>query len=249
MELAPFTLAGDPGSLTSAELANFRRIADQEGVEIAGLHWLLAVPQGLSITSPDRVTLRRTIEFGKQLTRICAELGGRYLVHGSPAQRIMSPGEEAHGRESAMVYLDAVGKAAADNDMTYIIEPLSHADTSFINEPSEARAIIEQLGCSSLATMIDCYAAAGNGHDPASIIASEIPKGNIAHIHFNDDNKRGPGQGSTDFASVVETLRSLDYSHDAAIEPFDYHPDGPLCAARAIGYLRGLLDMNGTGKS
>jgi hypothetical protein len=28
----------------------------------------------------------------------------------------------------------------------------------------------------------------------------------------------------------------------AAVEPFVYEPDGPSCAARAIGYLRGLQE-------
>jgi hypothetical protein len=28
----------------------------------------------------------------------------------------------------------------------------------------------------------------------------------------------------------------------AAIEPFVYRPDGPSCAARSIGYIRGLLE-------
>jgi hypothetical protein len=28
----------------------------------------------------------------------------------------------------------------------------------------------------------------------------------------------------------------------AAIEPFVYEPDGPACAARAIGYVRGLIE-------
>jgi hypothetical protein len=27
-----------------------------------------------------------------------------------------------------------------------------------------------------------------------------------------------------------------------AVEPFVYEPDGPTCAARAIGYLQGLLE-------
>lgn len=246
LEIAPFTLSSDPASLTSKDLAEYRRIAEGEGVEIAGLHWLLAVPDGLSITSTDRNRLGKTIGFGMRLTEICAELGGRYLVHGSPAQRVLSPGEEVRCRANAIAYFDAVGKAAADNGLTYIIEPLSRADTDFVNEPSEARTIIEALGHGSLATMIDCYAAARDCHDPARLIAREVPKGAIAHIHLNDDNKRAPGQGGTDFAAVISALLSLDYLCDAAIEPFDYHPDGPLCAARAIGYIRGLIDMCGT---
>jgi hypothetical protein len=27
------------------------------------------------------------------------------------------------------------------------------------------------------------------------------------------------------------------------VEPFDYHPDGPMSAARAIGYLAGVMEQ------
>ena len=33
-----------------------------------------------------------------------------------------------------------------------------------------------------------------------------------------------------------------DYSGDIAVEPFDYVPDGPGAAARAVGYLKGILE-------
>ncbi len=32
------------------------------------------------------------------------------------------------------------------------------------------------------------------------------------------------------------------FSGFCAVEPFDYHPDGATSAARAIGYLRGILE-------
>ena len=32
------------------------------------------------------------------------------------------------------------------------------------------------------------------------------------------------------------------YGGDVAVEPFDYVPDGPGAAARAIGYVRGVLE-------
>jgi hypothetical protein len=31
------------------------------------------------------------------------------------------------------------------------------------------------------------------------------------------------------------------------VEPFDYHPDPRTCAARAIGYLRGLKEAMANG--
>jgi D-psicose/D-tagatose/L-ribulose 3-epimerase len=32
-----------------------------------------------------------------------------------------------------------------------------------------------------------------------------------------------------------------------AVEPFDYVPDGPTCAARAIGYLKGIVEGSNRG--
>jgi hypothetical protein len=34
------------------------------------------------------------------------------------------------------------------------------------------------------------------------------------------------------------------YAGTAAIEPFIYEPDGPACAARAIGYVRGVVEAS-----
>ena len=60
-------------------------------------------------------------------------------------------------------------------------------------------------------------------------------------MHFNDPNRRGPGEGELAFAPILAALRDGGYAGDASIEPFVYQPDGPTCAARGIGYIRGIL--------
>src|SRR5262245_48428611 len=87
LEVAPFTLAPDPTQLTDAEIAGFRRAAEQNGLKIFGLHWLLVAPADLSIVSPDAAQRARTKQVMVRLVELCAALGGSYLVHGSPKQR------------------------------------------------------------------------------------------------------------------------------------------------------------------
>jgi sugar phosphate isomerase/epimerase len=41
---------------------------------------------------------------------------------------------------------------------------------------------------------------------------------------------------------VLAALERHAYAGWVAVEPFEYLPDGPACAARAIGYLRGLME-------
>ena len=70
-----------------------------------------------------------------------------------------------------------------------------------------------------------------------------LPTGLVAHIHFNDPNRRGPGEGDMKFGPIIEALAEMDYRGIAAIEPFIYEPDGPTCAAKALGYMRGALQI------
>jgi sugar phosphate isomerase/epimerase len=69
-----------------------------------------------------------------------------------------------------------------------------------------------------------------------------MPTGHIAHVQLNDPNRRGPGQGDMQFGAILEALRTNNYTGELAIEPFEYLPDGPTCAAQSIGYLKGLFE-------
>ncbi len=94
-----------------------------------------------------------------------------------------------------------------------------------------------------LRTMIDCSAAGTTEADTvADLIRRWMPSGMAALIQVNDPNRKGPGQGDMVFAPIIDALLEVGYEGDIAVEPFIYEADGPTCAARAAGYLRGLLE-------
>ena len=108
---------------------------------------------------------------------------------------------------------------------------------------STTEDIIDTIGHPALRTMLDCYAASQAESEPiAQLIARWLPAGRLAHVQVNDTNLQGPGQGTLRFADILGALLQHGYTGWIAVEPFEYHPDGPACAARAIGYLRGVLD-------
>jgi sugar phosphate isomerase/epimerase len=53
LEVAPFTLAEDPTRIDDREAVRLRGVAEDHGLVITGLHWLLVAPAGLSIVSDD----------------------------------------------------------------------------------------------------------------------------------------------------------------------------------------------------
>jgi D-psicose/D-tagatose/L-ribulose 3-epimerase len=244
LELAPFTLADEPHRLAAARRNELKRIAADHGLSITGLHWLLLAPAGLSITSADAAVRAETIDVMRKLISLCADLGGKVLVHGSPKQRAIEAGET---RETALARAaDAfaqVADEAGQANVIYCIEPLARSETEVINTVEEALTIVERIASPALCTMIDTCAAARSEAAPIpDLIERFLPGGRIAHIHLNDPNRRAPGQGELRFGPILEALARHGYDGVCAIEPFVYEPDGPATAARAIGYLQGLRE-------
>src|SRR5438067_11575438 len=63
LELAPFTLAPRITDVTADQRRTLRRQAEDAGLTIFGLHWLLAKTEGLQITSPDEAVGRRPADY------------------------------------------------------------------------------------------------------------------------------------------------------------------------------------------
>lgn len=247
LEVAPFTLAEDPTELTDAEVDGFRCTAKDHGLEIFGLHWLLVAPAGLSIVSSDAALRQRSKSVMVRLVELCAALGGSYLVHGSPKQRsVPADSTREQAWERARECLSGAAAAAARCGVTYCLEPLARRETDLFNTVEECVRMVEEIGEPALRTMIDC-SAAGQTEDLSvdELIVKWLPRGVIGHIQVNDPNRRGPGQGDLDFAPILDALawseREGHFPGIVGVEPFDYVPDGPGCAARSIGYLRGVL--------
>ncbi|MGF1619828.1 MAG: sugar phosphate isomerase/epimerase family protein [Rhodomicrobiaceae bacterium] len=242
LEVAPFTLSGDPGSIDAGERAKLRRMAADAGIAITGLHWLLVTPEGLSITTPDAAVHKRTVAHMEAMALLCADLGGSVLVHGSPKQRATAPGDDpAETRARAIDAFAAAAKAAESAGVTYCLEPLARNETDFVNTVAEAVEIVKEIGSPAFKTMIDTSAAGqAEERSVSELIREWLPSGHIAHVQLNDTNRKAPGQGSDDFAAITTALREVGYDGVAAVEPFIYEPDGAACAAWAAGYLRGL---------
>ncbi len=241
LEVAPFTFGDEAYAMTAAERSAIRTACKASGIAVSGLHWLLAAPAGLSITTADRAVWRKSVDILRALVELCAELGGDYLVHGSPAQRRVTEADDAKRAEEAWrIAASEAGQAG----VTYCIEPLARPDCNLVNTLAEAAEIVRRTGNPALRTMIDTLAASHEEPEPpADAIRRWMPSGLLAHVQLNDRNRRGPGQGDDKFAPVLRALRDTGYTGWIAMEPFVYEPDGPTCAARMIGYIQGLMEQ------
>lgn len=242
LEIAPFTLVDDPRDIDKILVRQLRKSMSDAGLVASSLHWLLLAPKGMSISDPDPGVARKTQDVIARLCDLAAELDAPVLVHGSPLQR------QIDGDSGRLVHAEKMLSFAAAQaeqaGVTYCIEPLGRNQTDFINTQAEAAELVARIGRASFATMLDCSAAAHSETESlASLTRAGLQSGMIRHVQVNDLNLRGPGQGDTPIGPVLQVLVDEKYKGWVAVEPFDYEPDGRSCAARAIGYLRGMLEM------
>src|SRR5277367_2758121 len=82
LELAPFTLAPRITDVSGEQRRELKRQAEEHGVQIIGLHWLLAKTEGLSLTAAETTVRQRTADYLVELARCCRDVGGDILVFG-----------------------------------------------------------------------------------------------------------------------------------------------------------------------
>lgn len=237
LEIAPFTLAPRITDVPASTRAELRRQAKAAGVQIIGLHWLLAKTEGFHLTSGDPAVRSRTGLYLAALARAAAELGGSVLVLGSPLQRNVTEGTS---REQAMdLALDTLAHVlpALESERIYLcLEPLTRAETNFLNTAAEGVQLIQRLSHPYVKLHLDVKAMSDESKPTPDVIRAN--REYLHHFHANDPNRRGPGFGETDFKPIFQALRDIHYPGWVSVEVFDYSPDPLTIARESIRHMR-----------
>ena len=232
LEVAPFTLAPLITDVPAARRVELRKQAADAGVEIIGLHWLLAKTEGFYLTSPDKDVRQRTAAYLVALADACRDFGGDLMVFGSPKQRSLLPGVS---REQAFDYAADTFRQAlpaiADAGVTLCMEPLSPAETDFVNTCADALRLAGMVGHPNIVLHLDVKAMHSEPTPPTDLIRKYGAK--AGHFHVNDTNLRGPGFGDVDFVPIFEAIADSGYERWVSLEVFDYKPDPETIARRA----------------
>jgi len=237
VEIAPFTLAPRVTNLGAAERQEIRRVAEEAGLTVIGLHWLLVSPKGLYLNTPDSAVRRATQDYLRRLVDFCGDLGGEVMVLGSPKQRNLLPGVDY---ETAWALtketLNALLPTAAERAVTLCLEPLTPKDTDFLNTAAEVCRMIQEINHPRMRMILDVRSASSEGRPVAQILAANQEW--VAHVHANDPNERGPGFGDTDFRPIFAQLERQAYQGWVSVEVFDFSPDPVIIASESIAYMR-----------
>lgn len=237
IELAPFTLADRPSEVAAGDRRRYRDIIESEGLTFVGLHWLMASPGGLHVTTADRAVRERSWQHVGELIDLCADLGENgVMVFGSPKQRGTTGGmsrEDATG--NYVKGLRKVAPHAEQRGVTILVEALPIGQCDVVTTLAEAVAIVNEIASPAVRTMFDTHNAVDEVEPHASLVDRYFDL--IRHVHINEMDGRHPGTGSYDFKPLFEMLRRRGYRRWVSLEAFDFTPGAEKIAADSLRFI------------
>jgi sugar phosphate isomerase/epimerase len=246
LEVAPFTLASRITDVTPEQRTKLRKEAEDAGIKIIGLHWLLAKTEGMQLTSANKDVRQRTADYIIALAQCCRDLGGDLMVFGSPAQRRIPQGAtKAQALDYAADTFRRALPGVNDCDVTICMEPLAPPDADFILTCAEGVELIDRVDHPKFILHQDVRAMSSEETPVPELIHQFAAY--TGHFHANDPNKRGPGFGNTDFVPIFKALKETEYQGWVSVEVFDYSPDPETIARESIRYMRECAGRAGCG--
>jgi D-psicose/D-tagatose/L-ribulose 3-epimerase len=229
IEISPFTLAENADQITAGRRRELRDIIRSEGLQFAGLHWLLVTPAGLHVTTADKKVREMSWDYLRKVIDLCADLGKGIMVFGSPKQRGTQGNTLAQAIENLKNGLASVAPHAGERGCTILIEALPGKDTNVVNTLEQAVKMVKEINHPAIQTMFDFHNTVDEKEPSEALVKRYFP--HIRHIHVNEMDGRYPGTGSLNFLPVFQTLVDLKYSRWVSLEVFDFKP-GPVQIVR-----------------
>lgn len=236
VEVAPTKAFANPAEATPAEVDAVRQAWERRGLPVVAAQSLLFGQPELTLFESAEVR-RRTLAYLESVVRVCAGLGAKALVFGSPRNR------RAGGRDRAAVWAEAVdffgrlADVAASEGTCVVLEanpPEYGAD--FVTTAAEAVELVRVVDHVGLRLHLDaaCLALAGESFADAVAAGARL----LAHAHASEPNLAPLGTGGIDHAAFAGELRRAGYSGWVSVEmrePTPFDANVLATAVRAAG--------------
>lgn len=144
--------------------------------------------------------------------------GGRYEM--IPKKELIQEAKEV---------LKELSAYAKEKDVTLVLEPLSHLETTAVETLDETLWVLKEVNSPNLKAMIDTghvnVIARRIGKKPSAYMVEHVKKlgENLVHVHIDDnlgeaDDHLVPGDGNIDFKPFARALKESGYKGYVSVE-------------------------------
>ena len=240
VEIAAFTLVKEGvheiGPAGRKKMVAVMRDAD---LECVGLHWLLAPPpKGLHFTTPDVAVRQRTVAYLDDLIDFCGDLGGSYMIFGSPKQRNTKDITVEEAKKYFVEGLTSVADHAQQRDVKILIEPLGRRTTDVVNTMAEAIELAQRVDHPAVEGMFDFNNTPHETESFDVLLRKHFDR--LHHIHVQEQGGKhlGTGTAVNDYVKAFQALKDLRYDKWISLEVFDFSPGGKAIAEESMAILK-----------
>ncbi|GAA3343886.1 sugar phosphate isomerase/epimerase [Amorphoplanes nipponensis] len=161
----------------------------------------------------------------KSQLSVIAEVGGPGAVACTPAawgmfSRRLPPFEPPRSEEEdRAVLLDGLaelGRHAAREGATLVLEPLNRYEDHMVNRLEQAVGLVAEVGLASVRVLADTYHMNIEEDEPSSALVEAAAW--LGHVQVSDSNRFQPGAGHLDWAALLGTLDAVGYDGYLALE-------------------------------
>jgi sugar phosphate isomerase/epimerase len=158
------------------------------------------------------------------------------MVLGSPKARTLEGGDLVGATQRTQETLLHVATHLLGTAVRLCPEALPGPEADFILTQEDAYLLVKACAHPNIGMMLDVKSMCSETIGPAGLITQY---GDVCcHLHANDANRRGPGDGNTDFKAIASALSSTDFDGWVSVEVFDYTPDALTIAKNSIFHLK-----------
>jgi len=240
IEIASFTLVKEGvHQLNGARRREMVSVMQDAGIECVGLHWLLTPPpKGLHFTTPDFAVRQNTVAYFHELIDFCADLGGPYMIFGSPKQRNTVGISVGEAKNYFAEGLAKVAGHAQQRGVEILIEPLAKGATDVVNTLAEALDLAKQANNPAIAIIFDFHNTGDETESFDALVKKYFQYIHHIHVQEMDGRHLGTGTAVRDYVQAFQTLKDLKYDKWISLEVFDFSPGGKTIAEDSMRVLK-----------
>jgi D-psicose/D-tagatose/L-ribulose 3-epimerase len=215
VEIAPSVVWREPINSSMEERRKFRTVVQSCGLEVVGIHALLYTRPDLTLFG-SKENRQETLNYVKQLSKVCGDLGGRIMVFGSPRNRVRNQKNLEECFSIATDFFYSVALEAAERDVIICIEPLGKDLTDFITSSSDGLALVKRVDHPNFGLHLDIRAMMSSGEvfEQTFSKCSSV----LQHVHVGDPGLAPPGHTGFNHAIIGDSLRRSGYDKYISIE-------------------------------
>jgi sugar phosphate isomerase/epimerase len=222
-----------PSEASPAFVRDLRRIADDGGMCVTGVHPYCSDSEGMNFFGCYPRRFSDALDEYRRMFEACAALGAPYLIfHGA---KNFPPVSRTLYFERFVLLEQEAARFGVTICQENVARCISH-DPAFLREMRE--------NVPSVHFVLDTKQALRAGLDPLTVM--EAMGSSLARIHISDATPDcdcvPPGRGEMDFVPLVAHTRALQFMGDWMIELYRWNFSEDQELAQSCGFLEKLFD-------